>query len=53
MIDHLDRLPKEHEDVTLEDGSVLTALKVARNRIMLVKIKLSEHIESDEEETGN
>lgn len=53
MIDHLDRLPREHEDVTLEDGSVLTALKVARNRIMLVKICLAEHPETDEEETGN
>ena len=53
MIDHLDRLPKEHEDVTLEYGSVLTALKVARNRIMLVKICLAEHEETDEDETGN
>ena len=53
MIDHLDRLTKEHEDVTLEDGSVLTALKVARNRIMLVKISLPDQSEADEEETGN
>ena len=53
MIDHLDRLTKEQEDVTLEDGSVLTALKVARNRIMLVKISLPDQSEADEEETGN
>ena len=49
MIDNLDRLPKEKEKVTLEDGTVLTALKVARNRILRVKIILPEKKEETEE----
>lgn len=48
MIDNLDRLPKEGESVTLEDETVLTALKVARNRILSVKILLPEKKEENE-----
>ncbi|MBO4346405.1 MAG: HlyC/CorC family transporter [Lachnospiraceae bacterium] len=51
MIDNLDRLPKEKEKVTLEDGTVLTALKVARNRILRVKIVLPEKKEETEEKS--
>jgi len=40
MIDNLDRLPKEGEKIVLEDSSVLTALKVTRNRILSIKIEL-------------
>ena len=40
MIDCLDRLPKEGETVKLENGTTLLALKVARNRILSVKIFL-------------
>ena len=42
MIDCLDRLPKEGETVKLENGTTLLALKVARNRILSVKIFLSD-----------
>ena len=42
MIDCLDRLPKEGETVKLENGTTLLALKVARNRILSVKIFLPE-----------
>ena len=38
MIDSLDRLPKAGECVELSDGTKLVALKVARNRILSVKI---------------
>ena len=50
MIDNLDRLPKEGESVELEDNTVLTALKVARNRILSVKILLPEKKEENEGE---
>jgi hypothetical protein len=40
MIDCLDRLPREGESVVLENGTKLLALKVARNRILSVKIFL-------------
>ena len=48
MIDCLDRLPKEGESVELENGTKLLALKVARNRILSVKIFLPE--ERDEKD---
>ena len=50
MIDNLDRLPKEGESVELEDATVLTALKVARNRILSVKILLPEKKDENEGE---
>ena len=49
MIDFLDRLPKDGEVVTLEDGTVLTAIKVSRNRIQMVRIELPEKESEDEE----
>ncbi len=49
MIDFLDRLPKDGEVVTLEDGTVLTAIKVSRNRIQMVRIELPEKESKDEE----
>ena len=51
MIDCLDRLPKEGETVKLENGTTLLALKVARNRILSVKIFLpDEENEKDAKE---
>ncbi|SDJ06888.1 Mg2+ and Co2+ transporter CorB, contains DUF21, CBS pair, and CorC-HlyC domains [Lachnospiraceae bacterium G41] len=51
MIDCLDRLPKEGETVKLENGTTLLALKVARNRILSVKIFLpDEESEKDAKE---
>ena len=44
MIDCLDRLPREGESVKLENGTTLLALKVARNRILSVKIFLPEEV---------
>lgn len=49
MIDFLDRLPKDGEVVTLEDGTGLTAIKVSRNRIQMVRIELPEKESKDEE----
>lgn len=40
MIDQLDRLPKENENIVLEDNTILVASKVVRNRIQMVKIIL-------------
>lgn len=42
MIDKLDRLPKNNETVTLEDGTVLQARGVSQNRIRKVLMKLPE-----------
>lgn len=42
MIDKLDRLPKNNETVTLEDGTTLQARGVIRNRIRKVLMKLPE-----------
>ena len=40
MIDKLDRLPKNNEIVTLEDGSTLQARGISQNRIRKVLMKL-------------
>lgn len=40
LIDNLDRLPRVNEEIVLENGTKLVALKIARNRIQLVKIVL-------------
>ncbi|MCR5848921.1 MAG: hemolysin family protein [Lachnospiraceae bacterium] len=50
MIDNLDRLPKEGESIELENKTVLTAVKVARNRILTVKIRLGEEETENPEE---
>lgn len=50
MIDNLDRLPKEGESIELENGTVLTAVKVARNRILTVKLRLADETEEKDEE---
>ena len=52
MIDCLDRLPKEKESVELEDKTVLTAMKVARNRILFVKINIQKE-ENESKERQN
>ena len=40
MIDKLDRLPKNNEIITLEDGSTLQARGISQNRIRKVLMKL-------------
>ncbi|MBP3459284.1 MAG: HlyC/CorC family transporter [Lachnospiraceae bacterium] len=46
MIEHLDHIPKKGESVTLEDGTVITASIMNKNRIMRVTVVLPE--KSDE-----
>ena len=48
MIDSLDRLPKAGECVELSDGTKLVALKVARNRILSVKIIIPKDVQTKE-----
>lgn len=48
MIDKLDRLPKNNETVTLEDGTTLQARGIFQNRIRKVLLKLSEAPEKAE-----
>ncbi len=55
MIEHLDRIPKKGENVTLEDGTVITASVMNKNRIMRVTVILpekSEETEKENEETA-
>ncbi len=51
VLDQLDRLPNDHERVTLDDGTVLTVCGVKRNRISKVFVKLPE--ESEEQENSS
>ena len=48
MIDRLDRLPKNNEIVTLEDGITLRARGIFQNRIRKVLLKLPEISEEEE-----
>jgi len=50
MIEHLDRIPKKGESVTLEDGTVITASVMNKNRIMRVTLVLPEKSEETEKE---
>ena len=50
MIDKLDRLPKNNETVTLEDGITLRARGIYQNRIRKVLLRLPEI--PDEEDSG-
>lgn len=43
MIEHLDRIPKKGESVTLEDGTNITASVMNKNRIMRVIVVLPEN----------
>lgn len=51
MIENLDRIPKKGESVTLEDGTVITASVMNKNRIMRVTVVLPEKPTEDESET--
>ena len=51
IIDQIDKIPKEGEEVTLPDGTILTAEIINKNRIQLVKVKLPSA--ETEEETEN
>lgn len=50
MIDKLDRLPKNNETVTLEDGTTLQARGIFQNRIRKVLLKLPEIPEEEKAE---
>ncbi len=51
IIEHLDdRLPNEGDEVTLEDGSVLTVKEFESNRIQSVLLKLPEKSEEEDAE---
>lgn len=47
MIDKLDRLPKNNETVTLENGITLQARGISHNRVRKVLIKLPEPVEDE------
>ncbi|MCR5655197.1 MAG: hemolysin family protein [Lachnospiraceae bacterium] len=49
LMEHLDHIPKKDEVVTLQDGTVITARVVNKNRIMRVALTLPE--KTDKEET--
>lgn len=51
MIDKLDRLPKNNEIITLEDGSTLQAKGIAQNRIRKVLMTLPALAEKEVSET--
>jgi len=51
MIEKLDRLPGYGETVTLDDGTVLTARGIKRNRITKVLLTASNVAEEDKKET--
>ena len=51
IIDKLERLPKRMDRVTLEDGTVLEATQVRRNRIEKVKLVLPAAAEETESES--
>lgn len=53
IIDKLERLPKRMERVTLEDGTVLEATQVRRNRIEKVKLTLPKAQEEAPESADN
>ena len=50
MIENLDRIPKKGESVTLEDGTVITASVMNKNRIMRVTVVLPEKPAEDKSE---
>lgn len=50
MIEQLDHIPKKGESVTLEDGTVLTASVMNKNRIMRVTVVLPEKMVENEKE---
>lgn len=53
VIEHLDRLPEDQEEVTLEDGTVLRVQGIDQNRICKVLMILPEPIASEPEQTAD
>lgn len=51
IIHHLERVAKLHDKVTLDDGTVLEASQVRRNRIEKVMLTLPEKVEEASEKT--
>lgn len=51
MIENLDRIPKKGESVTLEDGTLITASVMNKNRIMRVTVVLPEKKSEESPET--
>lgn len=50
IIEHLDRLPEDNEEVTLEDGTKLKVQGIDQNRIIKVLMTLPEEKSGDKEE---
>ena len=48
ILDELDRIPRDKESVTLEDGTVLTVCGMKQNRILKVFVKLPEKTAEEE-----
>ncbi|MCQ2524539.1 MAG: hemolysin family protein [Lachnospiraceae bacterium] len=48
ILDELDRIPRDKESVTLEDGTILTVCGMKQNRILKVFVKLPEVAADDE-----
>lgn len=51
MIEQLDRVPRLGESITLEDGTVITASVISKNRVMRVTLQLPQK-EDEAEETS-
>ncbi len=51
MIEQLERLPEDNESITLENGTVLTAKGISKNRILkvLVELPIPEELRTDDE----
>ncbi len=53
LIEHLDHVPEDGEEVTLDDGTVLKVLGMDQNRIVEVEITLPEPAEEEEVSQGD
>lgn len=53
IIEKLERIPQDGESVTLDDGTILQAKGIRRNRIMKVLIRFREVPGADKEKTEN
>jgi CBS domain containing-hemolysin-like protein len=53
MIEHLDRIPKKGESVALDDGTIITASQMNKNRIMRVTVVLPENKTEEPEDSSD
>ncbi len=53
VLDQLDRIPEDHESVSLPDGTTLTVEGIRQNRIVKVFVALPEVVEEDSEDGDN